>query len=111
MRVVCSRCGRPRADSERVRHDCGSEASVADCRWEGDAPEYLAELPGDPFADEARFGYAPRGTEYVLYGVGPDGEDNGGRPVEDQSADEPSPDRYKVQTGSTGDIVAGVNVR
>jgi len=43
-------------------------------------PEFLAELPKDPWAPDGKFRYKPGPTmkEIVLYSVGYDGEDNGG---------------------------------
>ena len=40
-------------------------------------PEYLPELPEDPFSDED-FIYRREGEEWKLYSVGPDMKDNGG---------------------------------
>jgi len=43
-------------------------------------PEYLPTLPADPFrTDGASMGYRPNADEPVLYSVGEDGVDNGGR--------------------------------
>jgi hypothetical protein len=43
-------------------------------------PEYLAKVPHDPFSRHALV-YRPQGTNWLLYSVGPDGVDDGGRPV------------------------------
>lgn len=43
-------------------------------------PEYLPETPRDPFAgDGSAIGYLPEGRPAILYSVGPDGVDDGGR--------------------------------
>lgn len=42
------------------------------------APRYLQQVPLDPFSGQ-EFVYHPRGTNWLLYSVGPDGVDNGGR--------------------------------
>lgn len=61
---------------ERGRYPASLDALV---------PEYLEVLPRDPFSDDA-FRYRrfkddedPKGRGYLLYSVGRDGEDNGGR--------------------------------
>jgi hypothetical protein len=42
-------------------------------------PDYLNELPADPFAaDGATFHYLPHDDRPRLYSVGPDGVDSGG---------------------------------
>jgi hypothetical protein len=41
-------------------------------------PRYLSHVPGDPFTRQA-FVYKPQQTNWVLYSVGPDGVDDGGR--------------------------------
>ena len=44
------------------------------------APEYLGELPADPFAGDGRtFGYKPNAERPVLYSIGPNGRDDGGQ--------------------------------
>jgi hypothetical protein len=72
-------------------------------RKHGDFPNELAELddvaPGalvDPF-DGGPLRYRRAGADYLLYSVGPDGKDDGGRPVpyDDYTHDSP------------GDLVAG----
>jgi hypothetical protein len=43
-------------------------------------PNYLPEIPLDPFAEDgSAIGYAPEGRPAILYSVGPDGVDDGGR--------------------------------
>jgi hypothetical protein len=43
-------------------------------------PRYIKSLPLDPFSGRALV-YKPHGTNWVLYSIGPDRVDNGGRPV------------------------------
>nr|CAA9286545.1 hypothetical protein AVDCRST_MAG63-3995 [uncultured Armatimonadetes bacterium] len=75
------------------------------------APEYLKSVPVDPFALEGPLRYRRTATGYVLYSVGPDGKDDGGKPIEDAEIGRDRPGRrYAVQGGSRGDIVAGVNI-
>jgi hypothetical protein len=73
---------------------------------------YLKRIPQDPFGPTGSLMYRLTGTQYLLYSVGPDGKDDGGKPVDDPSrANEPGGgySRHTVQMDSTGDIVAGVN--
>ena len=58
--------------------------------------------------------YKRIGSKYVLYSIGPDGKDDGGRPIFDSSKPPPPAGserdyRYKVEQNSSGDVVAGVN--
>jgi hypothetical protein len=41
---------------------------------------YLSKVPQDPFAGQPLI-YRPQGTHWLLYSVGPDGVDDGGRPA------------------------------
>ena len=41
---------------------------------------YLSKVPQDPFTGQPLI-YRPQGTNWLLYSVGPDGVDNGGRPA------------------------------
>jgi len=61
------------------------------------APAYLAAVPDDPFALKAPFMYRPTGNTYLLYSVGPDGQDDGGTAIADTN----------IGTTSIGDLVAG----
>ena len=74
-------------------------------------PSYLAKLPDDPFARAGCLRYAVRGEKYLLYSIGPDGVDDGGRPVDEKWAFEGS--KYFPLCADTprGDIVAGINIR
>lgn len=79
-------------------------------------PGYLTTIPLDPFSPAATLRYkltpaSQKGSpeKYLLYSIGPDGKDDGGRPVEDKSAKESY--RYNVSSSNRdGDIVAGVNL-
>jgi type II secretory pathway pseudopilin PulG len=78
------------------------------------APVYLKKLPDDPFALTGTFKYRLDGKTYVLYSVGPDGKDDGGRPIDDpkhsEDPDSTNPNaRYFVHQNSVGDVVAGKN--
>ncbi|MBV9848134.1 MAG: hypothetical protein JO250_00460 [Armatimonadetes bacterium] len=77
-------------------------------------PTYLSRVPDDPFALSGPLRYRRVGDKYVLYSVGPDGKDDGGRPIFDASKPAPRPgkrdQRRYVKEDSKGDIVAGVNV-
>jgi len=79
-------------------------------------PGYLKAVPDDPFALSGPLRYKLAGAKFVLYSVGSDGKDDGGRPIFDTTSPAPSPAlstlsdrRYWVQPDSRGDIVAGVN--
>lgn len=77
-------------------------------------PGYLKAVPDDPFALSGPLRYKIAGTKFVLYSVGPDGKDDGGKPIFDATKSAPSvptgnDQRYSVQPESRGDIVAGVN--
>jgi hypothetical protein len=43
-------------------------------------PKYLARVPLDPFSSRPLI-YHPQGTNWLLYSVGQDGVDDGGKPV------------------------------
>ncbi|MHB9132730.1 MAG: hypothetical protein ACYDBB_16810 [Armatimonadota bacterium] len=70
-------------------------------------PEYLPELPADPFSLYATLQYRREGDRYMLYSVGPDGIDNYGKPIDNPGA--LANQRYIASIDSKGDIVAGVN--
>ena len=78
------------------------------------APHYLQAVPADPFALSAPLRYKHTGGRYLLYSVGPDGKDDGGKAIFDRTKPAPSSvgasdRRYLVNENSQGDIVAGVN--
>jgi hypothetical protein len=78
-------------------------------------PQYLAHVPDDPFALSGPLHYKITSNTYVLYSVGPDGKDDGGKPIFDTTKPAPNsstsndPRRF-VTSDSVGDIVAGVNL-
>ncbi len=74
-------------------------------------PSILPALPPDPFAKSGSFGYGVIGVKYVLYSVGPDRKDDGGRAIDTSILRHGHPnDRYIVMEDSKGDIVAGKNI-
>ena len=70
-------------------------------------PAYLLAVPRDPFHDGPLL-YRRHGASYVLYSVGPDGQDDGGRPI--FAPGEKGHARYYVWPERRGDIVAGINI-
>jgi hypothetical protein len=68
---------------------------------------YLSKLPDDPFALSGSFRYVHTGKGYLLYSLGPDGVDDGGKPIMDSKY--PSRPATSLEVDSKGDIVAGVN--
>jgi hypothetical protein len=70
--------------------------------------KYLSRVPDDPFPSRGWLGYIRKGSGYVLYSVGPDGVDDGGRAIREPSYSQVNT-RYCVEEDSSGDIVAGVN--
>ncbi len=58
------------------------------------APKYIPELPKDRFTDAADYIYKTDGKGYILYSVGPDGKDDGGRGPDD----EPEGDDIAIHT-------------
>lgn len=73
------------------------------------APHYLAHVPDDPFALSTPLRYRRLGKTFLLYSVGPDGKDDGGKPIFDAAKGGPRPSlhdaRYFVYPDSKGDIV------
>lgn len=69
-------------------------------------PGYITAVPSDPFALKGPLHYRRTGQGYCLYSIGPDGKDNGGTPCSEGQKISGS-----LKPTSTGDIVAGVNVR
>ena len=73
-------------------------------------PRYLRRPPPDPFALGKPLQLRLRGRNpYVLYSIGPDGRDNGGRAIVSPDRYVPSGQNNRVSETSLGDIVAGVN--
>jgi len=75
-------------------------------------PGYLSKIPEDPFALHSAFCYRLEGQKYLLYSIGPDGTDNGGIAIDDptHASFTNLQWRHRVEKGSLGDIVAGVNL-
>jgi hypothetical protein len=67
-------------------------------------PEYCEQIPGDPFSLKKPLRYTVKGDKYLLYSIGPDGEDDLGLPIDVAKT-------KIIQADSKGDIVAGVNLR
>lgn len=77
-------------------------------------PHYLQAVPADPFALSGLLRYKRTGAKSLLYSVGPDGKDDGGKAIFDRTIPAPTnadgyDRRHAVQENSLGDIVAGVN--
>jgi len=60
-------------------------------------PDYLQEIPEDPFSSHQPLRYKTVGKTYILYSIGPDGKDDGGKQI----------DGKRVYANSKGDIVSG----
>lgn len=78
-------------------------------------PQYLPSVPDDPFALSGPLRYKLLRNNYVLYSVGPDSKDDGGKAIFDHSLPAPTTAdaldrRREIQENSTGDILAGVNI-
>lgn len=78
-------------------------------------PQYLRAVPADPFGLSGPLRYTRTGAKYLLYSVGPDGKDDGGKAIFDRTKPAPttpggSDQRRYVLQDSQGDIVAGVNI-
>ena len=65
------------------------------------APGYLPRVPQDPFALSDPLRYRRIGNSYLLYSVGPDGKDDGGKPIFD--ATKPAPLAGVRDSASQGD--------
>ncbi len=76
-------------------------------------PAYLSVVPSDPFALSGPLHLRRTKLNYVLYSVGPDGKDDGGRPIlhaPTALGAQANRSRYFIQETSRGDVVAGVNL-
>ncbi len=73
-------------------------------------PAYVQAIPNDPFTSTKPLCYKRSGTHYLLYSIGPDGVDNGGIASSDGQENSKWKASPMITSGSTGDIVAGVNV-
>jgi hypothetical protein len=71
-------------------------------------PRFLKSIPLDPFAMNAPLRYKRTGKEYTLYSIGPDGKDDGGKPIAEPS--KPAGETIsRSRPDSPGDFVAGIN--
>jgi len=68
-------------------------------------PTYLPSVPQDPFGS-VPLKYKVTGSGYSLYSIGPDGIDDGGKPVDTLGNNR---NRYQLSQTSHGDILAGLN--
>lgn len=71
-------------------------------------PSYIKSVPDDLFVLNKPIKYIKTSSSYILYSVGPDGKDDGGKPCIDTRTSVTEM-RYYVDWNSTGDMVAGVN--
>jgi hypothetical protein len=73
---------------------------------------YLKGVPADPFArnrEDGQFRYRRvSDSAYILYSVGPDGVDDGGRPIVNRYDD--GREKRWTEQDSKGDFVLGVNL-
>lgn len=70
-------------------------------------PSYLSRVPADAFGKGEALRYVRKGNrEYVLYSIGPDGKDDGGKaPPKSDASSRLNP----IQADSRGDVVFGIN--
>ena len=77
------------------------------------APSCLKTLPEDPFSDKKPLGYRVEGGKFTLYSIGPDGVDDGGKPIESATTADPKHPKnrhfYNYESESKGDVVSDVN--
>jgi len=74
-------------------------------------PDPLPHPLIDPFSSGAGFQYKPSSNAYVLYSIGPDRKDDGGKPIDAGASRVGAPnERYFVRPDSVGDVVAGTNL-
>src|SRR5262249_49153376 len=66
--------------TEMALRCCLSENKAPPIGLELLVPQYLRRLPIDPFSGAALV-YRPQGTNWLLYSIGPDGLDDGGKPI------------------------------
>ena len=77
-------------------------------------PNYIKAVPVDPFGNGAPLRYKTDGKTYTLWSIGPDGRDDGGKPIQWRKK---APIRYSdereklpfINDDSRGDYVAGKN--
>ncbi len=66
------------------------------------APQYLAKVPRDPFGSGEALRFRKSGDSYVVWSIGPDGKDDGGKPIPIK----PGKKRAVVDKKAVGDVVA-----
>lgn len=62
-------------------------------------PEYISKVPNDPFGLNTQLKYKKTVNKYLLYSIGPDGKDDGGKPI-------PMGNSNYIKESSQGDILA-----
>ena len=81
-------------------------------------PNYLGAVPADPFGAGEALRYKISGKTYALWSIGPDGKDDGGKPIPPRNGirhtkpfpgQRPRGPRSFVEFEGKGDVVAGVN--
>ncbi len=81
-------------------------------------PAYLSAVPADPFGGGEPLRYKRSGVTYVLWSIGPDGRDDGGKPIPPRvgsrrpknfPGERPRGPRSFTDFEGKGDVVAGVN--
>ncbi len=77
------------------------------------APAYLKTIPIDPFGGGQGWVYKLAGPDYMLYSIGPDGKDDGGKAIPPRRPGTKVPGRRQrlpyIMPDSLGDYVAGKN--
>jgi len=69
-------------------------------------PKYVNNAPMDPFATGAEYKYNRTSNSYILYSIGPDLKDDGGKAIIHSY----NPKKHWVNGSDIGDIVAGYNI-
>lgn len=81
-------------------------------------PNYIKAVPADPFGGGEPLRYKRSGVTYVLWSIGPDGRDDGGKPIPPRvgsrrpknfPGERPRGPRSFTDFEGKGDVVAGVN--
>jgi hypothetical protein len=68
-------------------------------------PDYMQAVPADGFGAGEPLHYKKQGASYLLWSVGPDKKDDGGKAVDRGT----KTGRYRVEEKSQGDIVFGIS--
>ena len=71
-------------------------------------PTYLRGMPVDPFSPGSPLAYRKTPKSFILYSIGPDIVDDGGKPATGKRSGD-NPGGTEVQMDSKGDIVAGID--